>query len=134
MRRHDVTAIVRNAASVQGKGYDVLEKDLFDLTAEDLKGFDAVVDAFGTAFDEESAKAHQTSLKHLSDIMETLPDVRLLVVGGAASLYTERVRGDLVFDSIPDEWKAVPSNMKEAFEELKKSNCKMDVFLARPYL
>lgn len=41
----DVTAVVReeNQTSAQ----HVLQKDLFDLTAADLQGFDVVVDAFG---------------------------------------------------------------------------------------
>ena len=41
----DVTAIVRGENKSAAK--KVITKDLFDLTAEDLKGFDAVVDAFG---------------------------------------------------------------------------------------
>jgi putative NADH-flavin reductase len=127
-RRHEVTAIVRDKTKVDGKGYAVLEKDLFDLTVEDLKGFDAVVDAFGTAFDPASAQAHQTSLKYLTDIMEKLPEVRLLVVGGAASLYTDRTRKQLVLDTIPAEWQAVPGNMKAAFEELQKSRAKWTYF------
>ncbi|MCE5344422.1 MAG: NAD(P)H-binding protein, partial [Eubacteriales bacterium] len=127
-RRHEVTAIVRNKAKVEGKGLHVIEKDLFDLTLDDLKGFDVVVDAFGTAFDPESAQAHQTSLKYLTDLMAQLPDVRLMVVGGAASLYTDRSRSHLVFESIPKEWQAVPANMKAAFEELKKSGAKWTYF------
>ena len=33
-RRHEVTAIVRDKTKVDGKGYTVLEKDLFDLTVK----------------------------------------------------------------------------------------------------
>ena len=41
----DVTAVVRGAN--RSAASKVITKDLFDLTAADLKGFDAVVDAFG---------------------------------------------------------------------------------------
>ena len=41
----DVTAIVRGGN--QTAADKVIKKDLFDLTADDLKDFDAVVDAFG---------------------------------------------------------------------------------------
>lgn len=41
----DVTAIIRGENKSAAK--KVITKDLFDLTTEDLKGFDAVVDAFG---------------------------------------------------------------------------------------
>ena len=41
----DVTAIVREENKTVAQ--NVIIKDLFDLTTEDLAGFDVVVDAFG---------------------------------------------------------------------------------------
>lgn len=41
----DVTAVVRE--NNQSDAQQVLTKDLFDLTSEDLKDFDVVIDAFG---------------------------------------------------------------------------------------
>ena len=79
----DVTAIVRGENSSAAK--NALVKDLFDLTNADLKGFDVVVDAFG-AWTPETLPLHSTSLKHLCDILSGT-DTRLLVVGGAGSLY-----------------------------------------------
>ncbi|MBO6301133.1 MAG: NAD(P)H-binding protein, partial [Ruminiclostridium sp.] len=79
----DVTAVVKgeNKSAAQS----VIVKDLFDLTAEDFTGFDAVVDAFG-AWTPETLPQHSTSLAHLCDILSGT-DTRLLVVGGAGSLY-----------------------------------------------
>lgn len=62
----DVTAIVRGENKSAAK--KVITKDLFDLTAEDLKGFDAVVDAFG-AWTPDVLPQHSTSLKHLCDLL-----------------------------------------------------------------
>ena len=45
-RGHDVTAIIRDAEKMPGIPYHVLEKDLYDLNAKDLKDFDVVVSAF----------------------------------------------------------------------------------------
>ena len=73
----DVTAIVRSENKSSAK--NVIIKDLFELTAEDLKGFDAVVDAFG-AWTPDVLPQHSTSLKHLCDLLSGT-DVRLLVVG-----------------------------------------------------
>ena len=42
----DVTAVVRGENCSNTK--QVIQKDLFNLTANDLKGFDVVIDAFGT--------------------------------------------------------------------------------------
>jgi len=85
-RGHDVTAIVRDASKVAGLGYRIIEKDLFDLTADDLRDFDAVVSAFGTPFGQNREAEHQRAMEHLISVFEKLPDVRLLVVGGAGSL------------------------------------------------
>lgn len=63
----------------------MIVKDIFDLTKEDLEGYDAVVDAFG-AWTEDALPRHSTSLAHLCDCLSG-SDTRLLVVGGAGSLY-----------------------------------------------
>lgn len=79
----DVTAVVRGQN--QTAAAKAIQKDLFDLSAGDLAGFDVVIDAFG-AWTEETLPQHSTSLKHLCDILSGT-DTRLLVVGGAGSLY-----------------------------------------------
>ena len=79
----DVTAVVRGEN--QTEAAQVIRKDLFRLTADDLKGFDVVIDAFG-AWTEDTLPQHSTSLKHLCDVLSGT-DTRLLVVGGAGSLY-----------------------------------------------
>ena len=62
----DVTAIVRHTN--HSLAQKVIEKDLFDLTWDDLAGFDAVVDAFG-AWTPETLPLHSSSLKHLCDTL-----------------------------------------------------------------
>ena len=61
----DVTAVVRGENRTSAE--KVILKDLYDLTAEDLAGFDVVVDAFG-AWTEETLSAAQhfaeTSVRH----------------------------------------------------------------------
>ena len=77
----DVTAVVRGGNRTEAS--QVIQKDLYDLTAADLKGFDVVVDAFG-AWTEDTLPQHSTSLKHLCDILSGT-DVRLLVVAAPAA-------------------------------------------------
>lgn len=84
-RGHQVTAIVRSAN--QSAADQVLQKDLFDLSKEDLAGFDAVVTAFA-AWAPESLPLHTSSLEHLAGLLAG-SDTRLLVVGGAGSLYVD---------------------------------------------
>ena len=114
----DVTAIVRGGNRSAAK--NVLVKDLFDLTADDLKGYDVVVDAFG-AWAPETLSQHGASLAHLCDILSGT-DARLLVVGGAGSLYVDPEHSARVMDGpdFPDAFKPLASNMGKALDELRK--------------
>ncbi|SHL09723.1 hypothetical protein SAMN05216582_1448 [Selenomonas ruminantium] len=105
----DVTAVVRGEnKSVATK---TISKDLFDLTIEDLKGFDVVVDAFG-AWAEEALPLHSKSLKHLCDILSST-DTRLLIVGGAGSLYVNKEHTVCVSDApnFPDMFKPLATRL-----------------------
>ena len=114
----DVTAVVRGENRTEAK--QALVKDLYDLTAEDLKGFDVVVDAFG-AWAPETLPQHSTSLKHLCDILSGT-DVRLLVVGGAGSLYVNPEHTAQVMDGpdFPDVFKPLASMQGASLVELRR--------------
>ncbi|OTQ62415.1 NAD(P)-dependent oxidoreductase [Gilliamella apis] len=118
-RGHDVTAIVRKLSSNSDAKAKVLVKDLFQLTYDDLKPFDVIIDAFGT-WTPESLPLHQTSLKHLTDILSGKPN-RLLVVGGAGSLYVNPEHTVRLADSpdFPDEFKPLANNMAKALDHLR---------------
>ncbi|MCM1167626.1 MAG: NAD(P)H-binding protein [Lachnospiraceae bacterium] len=90
----DVTAVVRGENKTVAE--KAIQKDLFDLTAADLESFDAVVDAFG-AWAEEELPNHSKSLKHLCDALSGT-ETRLLVVGGAGSLYVNPEHTAVVSD------------------------------------
>ena len=117
-RGMDVTAFVRTASEIDGAHTKVV-RDIFDLTAEDFAGFDAVVDAFG-AWTEDTLPQHSTSLAHLCDILSGT-DVRLLVVGGAGSLYVNPEHTLCVSDSpdFPDMFKPLAGAMAKALGELR---------------
>ena len=119
-RGFEVTAFGRKENNTDAKNY--VKKDLFDLTTEDLKGFDAVVDAFG-AWTEDTLSQHSTSLKHLCDILSGT-DIRLLVVSGAGSLYVNPEHSVQVSDSpdFPDAFKPLAKAMAKALTELRERN------------
>ena len=95
-------------------------KDLFDLTREDLIGFDVVIDAFG-AWTPETLPLHKTSLAHLCDALSGTK-VRLLVVGGAGSLYVDPEHTVQVkdLDSFPEAFRPLATNMGDALPQLRK--------------
>ncbi len=113
----DVTAVVRDEN--RSAAPNALLKDLYDLTRDDLAGFDAVIDAFG-AWTEDTLPQHSTSLKHLCDILSGT-DTRLLVVGGAGSLYTNPEHTACVADGpdFPDAFKPLAASMGQALQELR---------------
>lgn len=114
----DVTAVVRGENRSAARA--VIRKDLFDLTAADLAGFDAVVDAFG-AWTPETLPLHSRSLAHLCDILSETP-TRLLVVGGAGSLYVNPEHTACVADgpNFPDAFKPLAAAMAKALAELRQ--------------
>lgn len=116
----DVTAVVREEN--QTIAQNVIKKDLFDLTAADLEGFQVVVDAFG-AWAPEELPGHSKSLMHLCDLLSG-KDTRLVVVGGAGSLYTNPEHTAVVSDApdFPAEYLPLAKAQGEALEKLRKRN------------
>lgn len=117
-RGHDVTAVTRSAN--QTVAPSSLVKDITALTAEDLAGFDAVVDAFG-AWTPETLPQHSTTLAHLCDVLSGT-STRLLVVGGAGSLYTDPEHTAQLSDGpdFPESFKPLAAAMGAALADLRE--------------
>ena len=95
-------------------------KDLFDLTGEDLSGFDAVVDAFGN-WTPEAIDLIPAATVHLAKALSG-SDIRLLVAGGAGSLYVNPEHTKTVVDVTPFPEAAMPvvNGHGKALEELRR--------------
>ncbi|GGH62111.1 hypothetical protein GCM10008014_38230 [Paenibacillus silvae] len=121
-RGHEVTAIVRNASKLQDKSLNVLEKDVFDLTASDVQGFDVVVNAFGAPAGKENL--HVEVGQALINLLKEAPNTRLIVVGGAGSLFTDESKTMRLVDSpgFPDAYKATASNQGQNLKDLQASS------------
>ena len=74
---YQVTAIVRHPENLASRSVKVIEKSIFDLTSEDLKSFDVVINAYKAPQGQESD--HIKSTEHLIDIFQSLPKTRLIV-------------------------------------------------------
>lgn len=95
-RGHEVTAIVRDASKLNEKNVPVIEKTIFDLTSADVKEFDVVVNAFGAPLGEE--QAHVDAGHALIEAVKGT-DTRIIVVGGAGSLYVDENKTIQVVDT-----------------------------------
>lgn len=116
----DVTAVVRGEN--KSAADKVIVKDLFDLTKEDLNGFDAVVDAFG-AWTPDTISQIADAAEHLCALTSGT-DTRLLIVGGAGSLYVNPEHTLTVADGkdFPDVFKPVAAAHQKALDGLRKRN------------
>ena len=85
-RGFEVTAFGRRENNTKAQKY--VKKDLFDLTSDELKGFDAVVDAAG-AWTLETLYVVPKAAAFLADLLKG-SETRLVVVGGAGSLFVNK--------------------------------------------
>ncbi|MBT2572991.1 NAD(P)-dependent oxidoreductase [Bacillus sp. ISL-51] len=129
-RGHDVTAIVRDASKVNGQGVTVLEKDVFDLKAEDVKQFDAVVNAFGAPAGQE--QLHVEAGRALINIFKEAKDTRLFVVGGAGSLFVDEAKTTRLAETpeFPKQYLATAVNQAKNLEDLENTDSVSWTFLS----
>lgn len=117
-RGMDVTAIVRGENRTAAPM--VVIKDLFDITKEDLAGFDAVVDAYGSWAPDTAGTICDAGM-HLVNVLQGT-DTRLIIVGGAGSLYVDPEHTKTVVDVTPFPEAAMPvvNAHGKLLEELRK--------------
>lgn len=122
IRGHEVIPLVRNASKLtDSKDSRYIEKDLYDLDFDDIKELDVVVDAFNAPLGKE--ELHQTSLAHIVSLIQGHDTPRLIVVGGAGSLYIDDTNTTRLMDTetFPEEAKPTALNMAKAFELLSQT-------------
>ncbi|MER2226589.1 MAG: NAD(P)-dependent oxidoreductase [Carnobacterium sp.] len=122
IRGHEVIPLVRNASKLtESKDSRYIEKDLYDLDFDDIKELDVVVDAFNAPLGKE--ELHQTSLAYIVSLLQGHDKPRLIVVGGAGSLYVDDTNTTRLMDTatFPEEAKPTALNMAKAFELLSQT-------------
>lgn len=119
-RGHDVTAIVRNASKLTNDNVSVIEKDVYDTTTEDFRGLEVVINAFGAPLGEKDA--HVEAGRALINALAGT-GTRLIVVGGAGSLYIDDSRTMTVIDTpnFPDMFKPTAGGQSENLKELEQT-------------
>lgn len=120
-RGHEVTAIVRDTLKMKDSGVHVLEKSIFDLTSDDVKMFDAVVNAFGAPLGEE--QAHVDAGHALIEALKGT-NTRAIIVGGAGSLYADENKTVQVMDTpdFPDVFLPTAKGQGRNLEELQATS------------
>lgn len=118
-RGMDVCAVTRSENKTVAQ--ESLVKDVFDLTAADLEGFDAVVDAFG-AWTEDTIPGIGDAVIHLADVMAG-SKAQLIVVGGAGSLYVNAEHTATVDQGpeFPESWKPLSASHGRGLAYLRET-------------
>jgi uncharacterized protein len=122
-RGHTVTAVARDASTTL-PGATVVEGDALDAAnvASVVKGADAVVSAYGPGFDPKEVHKVVDATTALIAGMKQAGVKRLIMVGGAGSLYV--APGVQLIDSghLPAEWIPIAEAHRDALVVLKQSD------------
>ena len=118
-RGFEVTAFVRRQVEIDGAA-KVIVKNILDLEKSDLEGFNAVIDAFG-AWTPETLPLHTATSQHLCNLLSG-SDTRLLIVGGAGSLYVDKEHTTQLFKTpnFPAEYFPTAQAQAKELDELRK--------------
>lgn len=116
----DVTAIIRDASKLT-ESIQVINKTILDLTTDDIKEFDVIVNTFAAPLTE--AEQYRVMGKHLISIFEGL-STRLIVVGGAGRLFVDEASTTHLFETpdFPEFLVSSSKNQYESYKELKASS------------
>lgn len=127
-RGHEVTAFARSENKSAAKNF--VQKDIMDLTKDDLAGFDAVVDGFG-AYTPETLPLHTKTSQHLADLVASTK-TRLYIVGGAGSLYVDPEHHVQLLDTpeFPAEFYALAKAQTEELAALRSRTDAQWVFVS----
>ena len=120
-RGHEVTAIVRNAEKLKDySDVKVIEKDIFNLTIDDIKDLDVVVNAFGAPLGDENG--HVEAGRALINVLKEV-DTRAIIVGGAGSLFADDSHTTRVVDTpdFPDVVKPTAKGQGRNLQELQEA-------------
>lgn len=120
-RGHEVTGIVRDGAKITDHEVLVIEKDIFELTSDDLTSYDVVVNAFGATPGNESQ--HVKLGRLLIEGLQGASGTRLIVVGGAGSLFVDEAKTVRVMDTpdFPREFLPTAQNQGQNLKDLQQS-------------
>ena len=98
----------------------VIEKNVFDVTTDDVKAFDVVINAFGAPLGEE--QAHVDAGHALIEALKGT-DTKLIVVGGAGSLFVDENKTVRLIDTpeFPDFVKPTALGQGRNLQELQET-------------
>lgn len=116
-RGHEVTAFVNNTPCRDDRAVSI-KKSLFDLTREDVSGFDVLFSAYGSGFQADPAINRQ-ALNKLAELVSGT-DTRLISIAGSGCLFADESRTARVYElpSHPDFLREISRNTALGVEDV----------------
>lgn len=116
---HDVTAYVYQGECLDQRA-KVIEKNLFDLTREEISKCDVFMSAFGGGFHVDPVINKKAFEKYIELLHGS--DKRLLTIAGAGSLYIDdsHTKFEYESDKHPDKLKEISKNIRLGVDALQK--------------
>lgn len=103
--------------------YDIefIEKNLFDLTRDDIQDIDVLISAFGSGFKVDPIINKKAFIKYIELLEYT--DKKLVAIGGAGSLYTDNTHRIYEYqsDSHPAKLKEISKNIRLGIDEIENN-------------
>lgn len=118
----DVTAMARNIDKLNIDNVKKISVDVYDkeALAETLKGFDVVLSAFNSGWNNPNIyDDFMKGSRNIQDAVKIAGVKRLIVVGGAGSLYVDEKTQLIDTDEFPEEFKLGASGARDYLNELK---------------
>lgn len=124
----DVTAIVQHPEKLT-QDVSILERNLFDLTAEDIQSFDVIISTFNAPNSDVNQTI--TAMDHLIDIFTGL-NTRLIFAGSVGTLLTEEHVRVADTELIHEEFRGRGKLSLTAFEHLEAHQSFPWIYMAPP--
>jgi putative NADH-flavin reductase len=125
-RNLDCTAIVRRPERLN-MNVPFMQRDVFDITTDDIIPFDVIVSAFGNE-DYNNQKQHIDVVMHYQAILEN-SEKRLITVGAAGHLFTDESRATKLYDEkqwVSDEVRPGCIVLERSYLTLKNNSIGFD--------
>lgn len=124
----DVTVVVRSKDKLENSNVKIVEGDIKDYGKflKDIPKDAIVISAMGPVFGNENDFSEIMS--NLIEFSKEVKAQRIIVVGGAGSLYVAEGLKLVDTESFPKDWKPIASAHINALEQLKESNLNWTYF------
>lgn len=119
-RGHEVTAIIHHSPCKDARAA-VLQKDLFDLSPEDVAGFDVLFSAYGSGFQADPV-VNRHALNHLAELVKGT-EIHLISIAGAGCLFADNSKTARVYElpGHPDFLKGISMNTTLGIKDVARA-------------